>query len=258
MADLLALTRDKKDIDVVLKAIELLCKVYLEIIPSYRLREDASTNVVDDEGGAKKGVKLSKDVKQLREFENTLLSTYKEYLMILERLTKIKPNALIHKANFTDEVKRDRMLMAYNKMRSLSVHCYCDLLEKHPHFNYRLNILQTVLPKIASQETVMRKRVTDTLFKLLRHTDQQLLDFKVDILKELNKVLNTKPHEHMQANLLDCLVLHMIIVDEEKAKAIAESSNRSQQLHDQMNKLRRKGKLKQYKEIKQEMLAEVK
>ena len=56
--------------------------------------------------------------------------------------------------------------------------------------------------------------------------------------------------------MLDCLVLHLIIVDEDKAKAISESTLKSQQLHDQMNKLRKKGKLKAYKEIKQEMLAE--
>lgn len=62
----------------------------------------------------------------------------------------------------------------------------------------------------------------------------------------------------MEPNLLDCLVLHLIIVDEEKAKAISESTHKSSQLHDQMNKLRKKGKLKEYKEIKQEMLNEVK
>ena len=62
----------------------------------------------------------------------------------------------------------------------------------------------------------------------------------------------------MEPNLLDCLVLHLIIVDEEKAQAITESTQKSQQLHEQMNKLRKKGKLKEYKEIKQEMLNEVK
>ena len=43
LSDLLALTRDKKDIDVVLKAVDLLCQVFVEIIPSYRLREDLDT-----------------------------------------------------------------------------------------------------------------------------------------------------------------------------------------------------------------------
>ena len=141
LADLIALTRDRKDIDVVLKALELLCKVFLEIIPDYKLREEVGTKTVDDKGGAKRGIKLSKDVKQLREFENFLLSSYKDYLMILERLTKIKPHQLISKTKIIDEAKRERLLTAYSKMRVLSVQCFCDLLEKHPHFNYRLNIL---------------------------------------------------------------------------------------------------------------------
>ena len=62
--------------------------------------------------------------------------------------------------------------------------------------------------------------MTQTLFELLAHSDQSLLDFKADILKELNHVLKTRPHHHMEPNLLDCLVLHLIIVDEDKAKAI--------------------------------------
>jgi len=96
------------------------------------------------------------------------------------------------------------------------------------------------------------------IINLLAHYDQGLLDFKVEILKELNNVVKTKSHEHMEPHLLDCLVLHTIVVDEEKAKAIAESAQRSQELHDRMNKLRKKGKLKEYKEIKLEMLNEVK
>lgn len=103
-----------------------------------------------------------------------------------------------------------------------------------------------------------RREATKTLFELLAHPDQTLLDFKIEILRELNKVIKTKQHDHMEPNLLDCLVLHMIVVDEEKAQAIAESTQKSSQLHDQMAKLRKKGKLKDYKEIKQELLAEVK
>ena len=47
LSDLLALTRDKKDVDVVLKAVDLLCQVFAEIIPSYRLREDVNTDEVE-------------------------------------------------------------------------------------------------------------------------------------------------------------------------------------------------------------------
>lgn len=76
------------------------------------------------------------------------------------------------------------------------------------------------MPKLASQDNFVRKEATATLFELLAHTDQSLLDFKVEILKELNNVIKSKSHEHMESNLLDCLVLHLIVVDEERAKAI--------------------------------------
>ena len=66
--------------------------------------------------------------------------------------------------------------------------------------------------------------MTQTLTDLLAHQDQGILDFKVDILKELNLVVKSKPHDHMDPKLLDCLVLHLIVVDEEKAKAISEAT----------------------------------
>jgi len=86
------------------------------------------------------------------------------------------------------------------------------------------------MPRLASGDTIERKRVTDLVVYLLGHYDQGLLEFKVDILKELNNVVKTKNHQNMEPNLLDCLVLHTIIVDEDKAKAIAESATRSKDL----------------------------
>jgi hypothetical protein len=62
---------------------------------------------------------------------------------------------------------------------------------------------------------------------LLRKDDNGLLEFKLDILKEIHKVLKTKDHTYMDVNLLDSLVLHDIMVDETKARAIDESSKKS-------------------------------
>ena len=67
-----------------------------------------------------------------------------------------------------------------------------------------------------------------TLKALLRKDDNTLLDFKLLILKEVSKILKTKPHEHMDPSILDCLVLHEIMVDEDRAKAVDESSKKSQ------------------------------
>ena len=87
--------------------------------------------------------------------------------------------------------------------------------------------------------------------ELLRRDDNSLLDFKIDILKEIGKVIKQKPHEYMDPHLLDCLVLHEIMIDEAKAKAVDASSKKSQQLHDQLTKLQKKGKYKEYRELKQ-------
>ena len=127
---------------------------------------------------------------------------------------------MIQKAGIKDEGEIEKMTLVYERMRNMSVTCFCSLLKRHPHFNYRNNILITILPKLSTRELSIRKEVTSTLFELLAHPDQSILDFKVEILRELKKVIKTKPHKYMEPNLLDCLVLHLIIVDEEKAKAI--------------------------------------
>ena len=62
----------------------------------------------------------------------------------------------------------------------------------------------------------------------------------------------------MDSTLLNCLVLHEILVDEGKAKAVDASTKRSTQLHDQLTKLRKKGKFKEYREMKQTLLGELK
>jgi len=62
----------------------------------------------------------------------------------------------------------------------------------------------------------------------------------------------------MDPTLLDCLVTHKIIVDEEKAKSIDASSKKVEQLRQQMEKLRKKGKFSDYREMKQQLLKEMK
>jgi len=88
-----------------------------------------------------------------------------------------------------------RLKLIYTKIRTQSVICFCNLLRRHPHFNFRLNILQIILPRISSHDDYIRKEVTKLLFDLLAHQDQGILDFKVEVLKELNKVIKQKPHE---------------------------------------------------------------
>jgi hypothetical protein len=136
------------------------------------------------------------------------------------------------------------------RLREASVKSFCSLLERHPHFNFRANILQMVAAKLAIKDRRIRDECTNTVSALLKKDDDGLLPFKLDILKEIHKVLKTKDHSLISASLLDSLVLHDIMVDETKARAIDESSKKSQEMHDKLRKLRKKGKLHDYKELK--------
>lgn len=115
----------------------------------------------------------------------------------------------------------------YKKLREISFNSFCELLKRHPHFNYRLNILQIIMPKISTTEEAVRNTVTSTVFELVSKDDNTLLDFKLEILRELSKTLKAlSSHSKVDPNILDSLVTHKIIVDEAKAKVIDEGTRK--------------------------------
>lgn len=77
----------------------------------------------------------------MRDQEQSLLSSYKEFLKVLEVFSKTRPEVLIKKSGITDESERKKAFNIYKKLREQSIQCFCSLLKRHPHFNYRLNIL---------------------------------------------------------------------------------------------------------------------
>jgi nucleolar complex protein 3 len=148
---------------------------------------------------------------QLRQQEQTLLESYKEFLTILETFSKVKTSKL---------TKDERAVFNYDRLKLLSAQCFCRLFERHPHFNYRVNILQMICSKLSTQAKEIRRVCTSAIKGLLRKDDNQLLEFKLDILKELHKSIKAKAHNLFDPTLLDCLVLHEIMVDEGKARAV--------------------------------------
>ena len=91
MKDILLCCSDPKDIDVVIKAVKALCAIFCDILPTYRIREQK-------EGANEEGEKkVSKDVQSMRDYEQTMLSAYKEYLKILEVFVNTKPERIIKK-----------------------------------------------------------------------------------------------------------------------------------------------------------------
>lgn len=142
---------------------------------------------------------------------------------MLETFSKVKTSKL---------TKDERAVFNYDRLKQLSATCFCRLFERHPHFNYRVNILQMICTKLSTQAILIRRVCTQSIKNLLKKDDNQLLEFKLDILKEVHKAIKAKSHDLFDPNLLDCLVLHDIMVDEGKARAVDQSTKNATQLHD--------------------------
>ncbi|XP_002513380.2 nucleolar complex-associated protein 3 [Ricinus communis] len=101
-----------------------LLAVFKDIIPGYRIRLPTEKELE---------MKVSKEVKKMRYYESTLLSTYKAYLQKLMVLEK------------------------ESKFQHVAVRCICTLLEAVPHFNFRENLLGAVVEHIGSPDDIIRK-----------------------------------------------------------------------------------------------------
>ena len=143
------------------------------------------------------------------------MQCYKEYLTVLETFSGFKTSKI---------TKDERAVSNYDKLKLLAVQSFCRLFERHPNFNYRINILQMICSKLSNGNAMVRRISTQTIKNILKKDDNQLLELKLDVLKELHKAVKAKDHALFESGLLDCLVLHEIMVDEGKARAVDAST----------------------------------
>lgn len=98
--------------------------VYKDVIPGYRIR-----NLGDDAGKEK----LSKEVRQLRSYEQSLIGGYQSYLKELAKCA------------------RDRRTASPGgpTLASVAVTCACTLLTSVPHFNFREDLIRILVGKLS-------------------------------------------------------------------------------------------------------------
>jgi hypothetical protein len=144
-----------------------------------------------------------------------LLQCYKEYLTVLETFSGFKTSKV---------TKDERAVLNYDRIKLLAAQSFCRLFERHPNFNYRINILQIICSKLSNGNAMVRRICTQTIKNILKKDDNQLLELKLDVLREVHKAIKAKDHSLFEAGLLDCLVLHEIMVDEGKARAVDAST----------------------------------
>ena len=172
--------------------------IYKDVIPGYRIRPLSEEEV---------SAKVSKDVRKLRNYEQSLLSGYKHYIQKLLAFTK--PSK--------DKTGTD------NGMKTIAINCACNLILSVPHFNFRAELLRILVNQLA------RKRVDDdfvkcrdTLQEVFARDDDGIVSLEaVRLLSKMMKARDFKIH----GSVLDTF-LHLRLLREFSSKGSRDRVDR--------------------------------
>ncbi|KAK2799587.1 hypothetical protein FQN50_008425 [Emmonsiellopsis sp. PD_5] len=195
--------------------------VYRDVIPGYRIRP-----LGDDDMSSK----ISKEVRKLRSFEQSLLSGYQNYVKQLATFAK-PSNAGSNKEDDAEGLK----LVAIN--------CTCSLLTTVPHFNFRGELLKILIGQLG------RRKVDDNFVKC-RQTIEEIFSsdedgiVSMEAVSLLAKMMKAKDFQ-VHDSVLDTF-LHLRLLSEFSSKGSKDSIDKQS---DEQNTYKGK-RLKQKREFR--------
>ncbi|KAI9742566.1 MAG: hypothetical protein M1818_003706 [Claussenomyces sp. TS43310] len=120
--------------------------VYKDIIPGYRIRPLSEEDMT---------VKVSKEVKKLRAYEQALVGSYQAYINELAKLAKSGQGGDSRNGG--------------QALGSMAISCACTLLTSVPHFNFRGELLKILIGKLSTRKIdsdfVKCRDTIETLFR---------------------------------------------------------------------------------------------
>ncbi|XP_071828024.1 nucleolar complex protein 3 homolog isoform X2 [Apostichopus japonicus] len=224
-----------EDPDIVLTVRKLgmvsMTEVFKDIIPSYRVRDWAQ---------GEETVKLSKEIKEKREYEESLLSNYKRFLEFLEEtVTASRPPRRSQKPKKPKKKGKvfEMSQSAKSHLAVVACNCLCDLLLNLAHFNYRVNIISLVVEMMFYR----KQAISDASIKCMQRFFRQ---HKVDdgipeAVSFISKKIKGK-HFKVPHKILDTF-LHLRIKETNlrKDENLEEAQKKKQDRKDKMNKMTR-------------------
>ena len=159
--------------------------IYKDIIPGYRIQALS---------GMQSDTRISKDVRKLRSFEQSLVAGYQSYVKELSCLAR------------TPE----------DDMSSIAISCACALLKAVPHFNFRGELLQILTTKLSF------RKVDDSFVRCreaichLFQTDEEGTP-SLDATMLLTKMMKTR-HYRVDESVLNTF-LHLRLLSEFSQRA---------------------------------------
>ncbi|QSS49939.1 nuclear export protein Noc3 [Histoplasma capsulatum var. duboisii H88] len=160
--------------------------IYRDVIPGYRIRplgeDDMATNV-------------SKDVRKLRNFEQSLLAGYQNTVKVLASFVKTQTKESVDAEG----------------LKAVSINCACSLLIAVPHFNFRGELLKILVSQLG------RRKVDDnfvkcreTIEKIFANDEDGIVSMEaVSLLSKMMKARDYRVHD----SVLDTF-LHLRLLSE--------------------------------------------
>ncbi|KAJ5227412.1 uncharacterized protein N7469_007418 [Penicillium citrinum] len=188
MADMV----EKPDAPITVKKLALASQaaIYKDVIPGYRIRP-----ISEEEMSGK----VSKEVRKLRNFEQALLTGYRNYVQTLTSLTKPGKNVVVDPG-----------------LKTVAINCTCTMLQSVPHFNFRNELLKILVNRLARKQVDADfVKCRESLENIFRMDEDGLVSLEaVRLLAKMMKARDFQIHE----SVLD-IFLHLRLLGEFSQKA---------------------------------------
>lgn len=222
-------------------------KIYIDIIPSYRIKQN------DQEQDEREKVKLSKEVAKLRQFERNFASIYKNsYLDYVKRMldsVKNQPSSTFYSKLI--ETRPDER----EQLAATAIDCFGRILVAHPHFNYRDQLIQCLVDYNAQTKHENCALIAHNYLTRALKTDM-LGEVSLEIVSSICEI--AKKRKLSVSYLLFKTLLSVKLIDvkaadaDEKEKRKAEREKLAAMKKQQSRKERKRDK--KMKKLKRELL----
>ncbi|EGD73399.1 hypothetical protein PTSG_05094 [Salpingoeca rosetta] len=237
-------------------AIASLTAVFRDIIPGYHIRQLTEKEQTQ---------RMTKEVKQVREYEGSLLKMYQAFLQHLHTCIKDlresrKAYVKKHGPKMPASIAREEKdLKRVASLALLAAQSLCQLLETAPHFNFRNNIITVITPLMTGKLGSHLSRVTTSCAIDVFKADQAY-DVSLSLAKAIAQEIKTSAY-NVDPQMVGCFRFLKIQERHIKAKKRDAEQDVKQRHEDRYSKKRgkrgkkeaqNKGTRRERKELKAE------
>lgn len=165
--------------------------VYKDIIPGYRIRPVSESEMK---------TKLSKEVRKLRDFEQSIVGGYQKYVKELGRIATLR-------AGPTGDDQ--------GSLSNVAISCACGLLTAVPHFNFRTELLKILIDRLSARRVDSNSAACQNALENLFAGDDEG-NASLEAVVMLAKTIKAKNY-HVDESVLD-LFLHLRLLTEFSSK----------------------------------------